>query len=981
MNKKNVIIIVTVLLVICIIISGIIIWNKSTKPNNGDSGIIKYDNGDYYYIPKEENIAFDEESNLLYYNNLINVFLWNDIDKAAEKRLADSVNGTIVGRTYGSSNTLQIRIEESNLGSIEEYIARLSEDENVLYADYEMPNYIDISAEDKNPWNDGSTTEKNDWWAQAIGAYKAWNNADKIKEPVVVGVVDNGVDNEHDDFKSNGKSKVTVIDSSAATPNDHATHVAGIIGAINNSEGLRGIADKSNILSVDAILSKDFIGAQKQLYDRGVKVINNSWGLTLYSEHGFTNEEIVSPTNPQGKQYDFLEKELLTFYAKYFTNAPDAYDKYLKYFTTLCKRKAMESICLLVQFELQGNHDFIIVQSAGNGYEDSTILGNSVGKGVDAFFNGSFAAVCNDTYNLFSESIRAKMEEKGITYEKLKEHIIIVGAVQQNKKDNKWQLCDFSNFGNTVDIVAPGENIFSCATTRDDSDEKNSARDGNSYDTMDGTSMAAPMVSGSAAFLWSMKPELTSADIKALLLCNGEKAEGVTETDKGKEYTMLNLGKAIDKLLADEKYPIYKAYFEYLRDHSYWFNSLGYSYTNSVADNQIALFDIDGNNVPELVFLRPADDTNDLVISLCILTFKDGAVVELYDDRLISLPGAESIYEILLSTDAKLYSIATNYPNGFLSRYDISGNSVKSVLLAEAQGEGTDILETDINYYIVGEKTTKEEYQSYFREIKNSAETVLIAYHGLETDDISMSYDEACDFFKHYLMTNGKGRGTTITFNITEADVEVGSAIDVYCTSGQDLQYGELKTSAGDYSKCFKTYILGYGFSFIANREGSETFTFTSLDGAVGTFTINAVPSTKNTEWKDLYIDFLSTIDLNAYSRGDVILLNDDDIPEIVLKPVSAMPGAIICWISDGKVQVYDGIGYSQAVMYKSKSGIICVSSYRQGHFSGGVLSFDGKTIEVLMTGEEAQEYISEHDFDGSLGSSSELIYKIKECY
>lgn len=67
-------------------------------------------------------------------------------------------------------------------------------------------------------------------------------------------------------------------------------------------------------------------------------------------------------------------------------------------------------------------------------------------------------------------------------------------------------LVGFSNFGKrTVHIAAPGVGIYSTVP-------------GNQVETMSGTSMAAPLVSGAAALLWSALPSATASQIKAAIL-------------------------------------------------------------------------------------------------------------------------------------------------------------------------------------------------------------------------------------------------------------------------------------------------------------------------------------------------------------------------------------------------------------------------------------------------------------------------------
>lgn len=84
----------------------------------------------------------------------------------------------------------------------------------------------------------------------------------------------------------------------------------------------------------------------------------------------------------------------------------------------------------------------------------------------------------------------------------------IISVAATNRDDT---LASFSNYGvNSVDIAAPGVEVLST----DLHDE---------YSNMNGTSMAAPHVAGAAALLKSYIPELTTLEIKRIILLSSEK--------------------------------------------------------------------------------------------------------------------------------------------------------------------------------------------------------------------------------------------------------------------------------------------------------------------------------------------------------------------------------------------------------------------------------------------------------------------------
>mgnify|MGYP000238539291 CR=1 FL=1 len=71
----------------------------------------------------------------------------------------------------------------------------------------------------------------------------------------------------------------------------------------------------------------------------------------------------------------------------------------------------------------------------------------------------------------------------------------------------------FSNFGNELDVVAPGSGILSTIT-------------GNSIDTIDGTSMATPHVAGIAALVLSINPDLSAEDVNDIIERSAQKVGG-----------------------------------------------------------------------------------------------------------------------------------------------------------------------------------------------------------------------------------------------------------------------------------------------------------------------------------------------------------------------------------------------------------------------------------------------------------------------
>jgi len=175
--------------------------------------------------------------------------------------------------------------------------------------------------------NDGNNGGK----AKAdIGALKAWLSTQGSEE-IVVAVLDSGVDYTHPDLITNMwfrpenvpayfDDELGTVDDrhgfnsaeNASDPmddNGHGTHCAGIIGAEgNNNTGIAGINWKVEIMPLK-FLSKGGFGSTKNAIEAinyavdrkkagvNVRVINASWGSTLYSK---ALEDAIRAAGEQG---------------------------------------------------------------------------------------------------------------------------------------------------------------------------------------------------------------------------------------------------------------------------------------------------------------------------------------------------------------------------------------------------------------------------------------------------------------------------------------------------------------------------------------------------------------------------------------------------------------------------------------------------------------------------------------------------------
>ena len=335
------------------------------------------------------------------------------------------------------------------------------------------------------------------WGAVAMHAREA--EAVNVKRaPVTVAVVDSGVEDTHPDLEGRVDTSRSVKCSvnGVATQDFygwrdefyHGTHVAGIIAANHNDIGIDGIAPESTIVAIQAtndnrLIYPEYVTcAFMWAASHGVDIVNNSYSMDPWV--------YWSPTDPE----QAAGLEAATRSIKY------AQDKGLA-----------------------------VIAAAGN-------------EGVDIdnpwIDNGSPTDVPTPTKNRAVEgSIRVPSMLDGVA------QVSAVGQAYNVKPGLSLGRAEFSNYGHTIDFAAPGDQIYSTATTL-------FYRSG--YAVADGTSMATPHVSGIAALIKSVHPELTGAQVIKVMERQAEANYGrLNEPIDGREYRGYGFLDALDAVTDD----------------------------------------------------------------------------------------------------------------------------------------------------------------------------------------------------------------------------------------------------------------------------------------------------------------------------------------------------------------------------------------------------------------------------------------------
>ncbi|HEY9373729.1 S8 family peptidase [Streptomyces sp.] len=306
-----------------------------------------------------------------------------------------------------------------------------------------------------NPTQSATTlTESNRWDMTQIKADQAWA-VTTGSASVKVGVLDTGVDDQHQDIAPNFNAADSVscaygkADTRAGAWRDvgtHGTHVAGTVAAAKNGKGVIGVAPGVKISSVRiAEPTSSLFFAE-----------NTVCGFMWAGDHGFKVTNNSYYTDP----WQF--------------NCPDNVDQ----------AAIIEGVRRAQAYaESKGS---LQVAAAGNSNYD---LAN---KTTDSESPNDSTPV---TRTITNACIDIPTELPGV--------VTVASQASGGAK------ASYSNFGNgVIDVAAPGG---------DGATGVYSTLPGGKYGSMSGTSMASPHVTGVAALLAGANPTYTPADIRAAL--------------------------------------------------------------------------------------------------------------------------------------------------------------------------------------------------------------------------------------------------------------------------------------------------------------------------------------------------------------------------------------------------------------------------------------------------------------------------------
>ena len=488
---------------------------------------------DYYKSLAEENkaISYDEESNTLFMNQEAIVVMKVGTTLEEAEAIAEKHDATAEGVMENIGYFKFSFTNPMSYGKLTKAVKELTEEELVDDAYLNVVFMTDTEDEPvyypDDSWNGASWSVKvprgANWGMEAINTPGAWAYTDRMTT-VRVGLIDMTPKFDHEDLTFKGYQAVFKNGNTGGYSinaykinqyaHRHGTHVAGTIAADPNDKGVTGVMNGKGEL----YYSKSFMMNDSGYYEEYSTIY--SWILNL---DYLIDNDVCAINISMGYADDCMifaashgDKKAI----KDIQELADVFETYLK-------RKIEERQRL-------GKSDFVICIAAGNDnnktYYKSTKPGSSYGYTREpALADALMSSFGKPTSYSGGVDARYSNPLSAIEDEDVKSRIIVVGALQidsakSTSTSTAYKVCDFSNGGERVDVMAPGHQIYSCHSTY--INPYTGEINDNDYEYLMGTSMAAPHVTGVAGLIFATNPNLTGPEVKNIII----------NTEKGRYY-------------------------------------------------------------------------------------------------------------------------------------------------------------------------------------------------------------------------------------------------------------------------------------------------------------------------------------------------------------------------------------------------------------------------------------------------------------
>lgn len=449
-----------------------------------------------YYEPlKASEIA--EEDGVYYVSGQILLTAAEGASYKDIEKLVKENGGEIIGY-ISATGDYQIRFSQiPTLDALDTLSAKLLE--NAL-VDEAMPAYAaQFTIESVNysgdPWiitdnpkdTSGSVWDEekpdgNNWWAEAIGMPTVWG-MDLQTQTVKVGIIDTMFDTSNPDLDEGLFVKTWFNpeneDGSCRVPQEYQAAAKAL-------EEVKKSKDKKVLKTAETRFTNTYHGthvagiiAAQANNGFGITGINQNvqlYGYALKSEEADASAEVQCGTifNYKCAIAHLLNEGVKVINLSMGINdalvgTQDGDAVWSKFISV--NSAALESFLLKY---IEAGREFLIVKSAGN---DS-----SENKKYDPKFD-LFGSIQN---------------------EKVADRILIVGAAKYNRNHDYYSITDFSNAGSRVDVYAPGQSVLSDLPDR-------------LTGLLDGTSMAAPIVTGLVSLIWGINPDLSAEQVREII--------------------------------------------------------------------------------------------------------------------------------------------------------------------------------------------------------------------------------------------------------------------------------------------------------------------------------------------------------------------------------------------------------------------------------------------------------------------------------